>query len=333
MQKLLNYAKHVAKIVDNFILNKVLKGKPDYLYSASTHLLKAGGKRLRPTLLILSSRIVGGSEEKALPAAAAVELLHNFTLVHDDVMDMDEFRRGVPTVHKIWGISTAIIAGDLLFSKSFEALLYLKELGIDSKRIVEAARILAQAASTIAEGQAMDMAFEERTDVTEEEYFQMIYKKTAALFEASTKIGALVGGGRVEDVELLGNYGKNLGIAFQIQDDILGVIGEEEKLGKPVGSDIREGKKTIIVIHALRKASLKDKEKLLEALGNRSLSKEKINDVISLLISTGSIEYAKEIALKYANTAKNIIENMKVKDYEAKEMLIELANYVVKRLK
>ncbi|OYT59534.1 MAG: geranylgeranyl pyrophosphate synthase [Desulfurococcales archaeon ex4484_217_1] len=248
-------------------------------------------------------------------------------------MDKDEFRRGVPTVHKIWGISTAIIAGDLLFSKSFEALLYLKELSVDSRRIVEAARILAQAASTIAEGQAMDMAFEERTDVTEEEYFQMIYKKTATLFEASTKIGALVGGGSAEDVELIGNYGRNLGIAFQIQDDILGVIGEEEKLGKPVGSDIREGKKTIIVIHALRKALPKDKEKLLEALGNRSLSREKISDVISLLISTGSIDYAKEIALKYANIAKSIIEGIKVKDHEAKEMLIELANYVVKRLK
>jgi len=333
MKKLLNYAKYIAKMVDDFILNNVLKGKPDYLYSASSHLLKAGGKRLRPTLLILSSRVVGGNEKKAIPAAAAVEILHNFTLIHDDVMDMDDFRRGVPTVHKVWGIPTAIIAGDLLFSKSFEALLKLKELNVDHKSIVKSAEILAHTASTIAEGQAMDMAFEERADVSEEEYFTMIYKKTAVLFEATTKIGALIGGGSIHEVEALGTYGKYLGLAFQIQDDILGVVGEEKKLGKPVGSDIREGKKTIIVLHALRKATPKEKEKILETLGNRTLSKESITEIITLLKDLGSIDYAKELALKYANAAKTIIDNLDAKDLEAKEMLIELADYVVKRIK
>lgn len=333
MKKLLNYAKYVAKIVDDFILNNVLKGKPDYLYSASSHLLKAGGKRLRPTLLILSSRVIGGSEEKAIPAAAAVEILHNFTLVHDDVMDMDDFRRGVPTVHKVWGIPTAIIAGDLLFSKSFEALLKLKELNVDYKSIVKSAEILAHAASTIAEGQAMDMAFEERVDVSEEEYFAMIYKKTAVLFEAATKIGALIGGGSIHEIEALGTYGKYLGLAFQIQDDILGIIGEEKKLGKPVGSDIREGKKTIIILHALRKATPKEKEKILETLGNRTLCSEIIAEIITLFKDLGSINYAKELALKYANAAKTIIDNLDVKDMEAKEMLIELTDYVVKRVK
>lgn len=331
MAKLLEYAKHVAKKVDEFIYTNVLIGKPESLYNASTYLLKAGGKRLRPTLLILSSRIVGGSEEVALPAAAAIEVLHNFTLVHDDVMDMDEFRRGVPTVHKVWGIPTAIVVGDLLFSKSLEAIFMLKN--INEEQILKSAKILVKAASTIAEGQAMDMSFEERTDVTEKEYFTMIYKKTAVLFEAATKIGAIIGNASKENIELLGNYGKYLGLAFQIQDDILGVMGEEKKLGKPVGSDIREGKKTIIVIHALKTASLKEREKLLEALGNRNISKNEILEIVKILEKIGSIDYAKELAMAYINKAKEEVNMLLVKDYEAKEMLLELADYVVKRLK
>ncbi len=331
--KLLNYSKRVAEKVDKFMLKEVLVGEPENLYQASTHLIRAGGKRLRPTLLILSSRLVGGNEETAIPAAAAVEILHNFTLVHDDVMDMDEFRRGVPTVHKIWGIPVAIIAGDLLFSKAFEAILKLSSRNVSYERIVESASILAQTASTIAEGQAMDMSFEERIDVTEEEYFKMIYKKTAALFEASTKIGAIVANAPKNIVNALAEYGRKIGLAFQIQDDILGIIGEEKKVGKPVGSDIREGKKTLIIIHALKKASQNERERLLEALGNRNISKEDISEIIELLKKLGAIDYAREYAIKFSNEALNILDNISTRDYEAKEMLKELAEYVIKRIK
>ena len=331
--KLLEYSKRVAKEVDKFMLDEVLVGEPENLYQASTHLIRAGGKRLRPTLLILSSRLVGGNEEIAIPAAAAIEILHNFTLVHDDVMDMDEFRRGVPTVHKIWGIPVAIIAGDLLFSKAFEALLKLTDRNVSYDRIVKSAKILAKTASTIAEGQAMDMSFEERTDVTEEEYFKMIYRKTAALFEAATKIGAIIANAPENIVDALAEYGRKIGLAFQIQDDILGIVGEERKVGKPIGSDIREGKKTLIVIYALKRASQSEREELLDALGDRSISKEGISEIVELLEKLGAIDYAKEYAIKFSNEALNILDTIPTEDAEAKEMLKELAEYVIKRIK
>ncbi len=331
--ELLAYSKKVAKKVDKYILEEILKGGPEYLYQASTHLIRAGGKRLRPTLLLLSTRVAGGNEDQALPAAAAIEILHNFTLVHDDVMDMDEFRRGVPTVHKVWGIPTAIIAGDLLFSKSFEAILKLTSNGVSIERVVEAAEILAKTASTIAEGQAMDMSFEDRLDVTEEEYFTMIYKKTAVLFEASTKIGALIAEAPNDVIKYLAEYGRKIGLAFQIQDDILGIMGEEKKVGKPVGSDIREGKKTIIIINALKNASPSEKEKLLDALGNRKIGREKIEEIVDLLKKLGSIDYAKQYATKFSNEAIAALNAIETKDSDAKKMLVELAEYVVKRIK
>jgi len=331
--KLLEYSKKIAKEVDKFILEEVLVGEPENLYQASTHLIRAGGKRLRPALLILSTRFAGGREEVAIPAAAAIEILHNFTLVHDDVMDMDEFRRGVPTVHKIWGIPVAIIAGDLLFSKAFEALLKLTTRNVGYDRIVKSAEILAKTASTIAEGQAMDMSFEERTDVSEGEYFEMIYKKTAVLFEASTKIGAIVANASENIVKALAEYGKKTGLAFQIQDDILGVVGEEEKVGKPIGSDIREGKKTLIIIYALKKASRSEKERILDALGNRSISKKDISEIVELLENLGAIDYARKYAIRFSNEALNILDTISTEDFEAKEMLKELAEYVIKRIK
>ncbi|MEM1813640.1 MAG: polyprenyl synthetase family protein, partial [Sulfolobales archaeon] len=245
VDELLSYATEIAGKV-NLIISEVVRGDEKRLYEASLHLLKAGGKRLRPLLTVLSARLFGLDEDIALYPAASIELLHNFTLIHDDIMDRDDFRRGVPTVHKVYGEAMAILAGDLLFSKSYEAMLMLVGKVPDSL-IVKALRELTWAAVTVAEGQSLDMEFEERDDVKMEEYFTMIFKKTAALFKASAYIGGVLAGADDSDLVRICEFARSVGMAFQIRDDELGLVGDEKVLGKPVFSDLREGKKTLLV--------------------------------------------------------------------------------------
>ncbi len=330
MKRILDYCRKVNDMIIPLI-EDLLSQCPEPLASASKYLILAGGKRLRPTLLLLAVRVSGGDVEKAIPAAVSIELLHNFTLIHDDVMDRDEMRRGVPTVHKIWGEPMAILAGDYLFSKAYEALLKLVENGIDYGSVVEATRVLTWAASTVAEGQSFDIEFQERDEVDEREYIELVWRKTAALFIASLKIGGIVSKASSETISLLEEYGYNMGIAFQIYDDILGVIADEKKLGKPLYSDIREGKKTIIVIHALSKANAEDREILLSALGKRDATIRELASAVEVLRRTGSIDYARRKATYYAKNAISKLNKIKSHDEEALEMLRELALFVVER--
>ncbi len=331
MKKLLAYAESVRKDIDDLIF-KLLEGQPRDLYEASMHLLKAGGKRLRPVLLLAIAKGYGLNEEKALPAAAAVELLHNFTLVHDDIMDRDMFRRNVPTVHSIWGEALAILAGDLLFSKAFEAIMMLEEKGIRHDLIVKAAKKLAWASTTVAEGQALDMDFEKRNDVTEQEYMIMIEKKTAALFKASAEIGAIIANAGDKEVEYIGEFARNTGIAFQIVDDILGITADESKLGKPVLSDIREGKRTILVIYTLSKLSNEERNEFLRILGNRNATLEELRRAAEMIKSSGAIDYAKNIAANYVSKAISYLEKSDI-NKDIAEMLKEFAEYIIKREK
>ncbi|RLF43554.1 MAG: polyprenyl synthetase family protein, partial [Thermoplasmata archaeon] len=228
--------KEINEAIEAYLQN----GEPRKLYQAMQHLPLAGGKRLRPILAIISCEAVGGNGKKAIPFGVALELIHTFTLVHDDIMDRDEERRGIPSVHKKFGEATAILAGDALFAKAFEVVSEVKEnVGILVKNIATMAR-------EICEGQQMDMSFEEMEEVSEESFLKMIEKKTAKMFEHAAYGGAIIGGGSDEETLALRSYGRNLGMAFQIGDDCLDVIGK--KIGKPVGSDIREGKKTLMFI-------------------------------------------------------------------------------------
>ncbi len=330
--KLLEYTKHIKSKVDEYMSKKVIGPiNVKKLYDASYHLIGAGGKRLRPTLVVLGARIAGAQEDQVIPAAASVELMHTFSLVHDDIMDRDEYRRGVPTVHKLWGEPLAILAGDLLFAKAYEALLDVEQYGIPPDRIVEATKILTWIAVTLAEGQTLDMNFEERMDVSEEEYLEMIEKKTAAMFKGSLMIGAILGGGAKETVKKLGEFGRLTGIAFQIQDDILGIIGDEKVLGKPVWSDLREGKKTIIIIHALNNATADQRKQILSVLGRRDASLDELKQVAGILKSLGSIDYAIGKAKEYTMKALSILESITTSDSEAKDMLKEMAMFIIKR--
>ena len=329
-EELIGYARKIAREVDSYIYT-IIRGKPKILYDASIHLIKAGGKRLRPLLTALSCRVVGGDEKLAIPAGAAIEILHNFTLVHDDIIDKDEMRRGMPTVHKLWGVEMAILAGDLLFAKAYQALLGLRELGVSSERLIKAIELLIWGSITVAEGQALDMEFEKRNDIGERDYLEMIEKKTAALFITSAGIGSIVGGGDEGSIRALMEYAKYMGIAFQIRDDILGLVGDEKALGKPVLSDIREGKKTILVIYALSRLNEKERSKLLSILGNRQADLNSLREAAELIKSTGAIDYADKLAEEYIHRSVEALNKVDVKDQEALKLLKLLNSFVTKR--
>ena len=301
----------------NLEIQKTLVGKPDRLYSAARHLCLAGGKKVRPMLCILSCRAVGGATEQAVRTSAAIELIHTFTLIHDDIMDNDEMRRGKPSVHKTYGLPTAILAGDLLYAKGYEIC--------DPKTVY----ILAKATSEICEGQELDMSFEERADVSEADYMEMIEKKTAVLLRAAAESGAVIGGATEKQAKSLASYGLNLGLAFQMQDDILGVTADEEKLGKPVGSDIVEGKKSLIAIKAIEKLPATEKKELLKILHKKGNSETEINRAVELFHESGAIDYCRKKAEEYVKNAKDSLKDLP--KTESREDLYGIAEYVIKR--
>ena len=314
----------------NSHLNDLLAGgQPEELYSASSHLIEAGGKRIRPFIVLQSCKMVGGETEEAIPVAAAVELIHNFTLIHDDIMDGDDTRRGSPTVHVKYGVPMAINAGDMLFAKAYEALLIAAERNVSAGMILKLLEKLTKAVQTVCEGQALDMIFENRLSVSEEDYMRMISQKTAALLAASAEMGALVGGGSERQVNHLGQAMNAAGLAFQIADDVLGVTANERVLGKPVGSDVREGKKTILVCHALNHAETPQKESLLKTLGNKSASAQDIEESIQILRSAGSVDYALKKAENLTQRAKSELESFP--KTEARDLMISLVEYFVAR--
>jgi len=318
-----------AEPVDEFIQNILMSRNPESLYQASRYIISAGGKRLRPYLTIKSCEAVGGLAKYAVPFAASLEILHNFTLVHDDVMDNDELRRGKPTVHKKFGEPMAILAGDLLFAKVYQSVLDHAPAHMISDEVVAALGKMTDSIILLCEGQALDISFPQAMDVTEKDYLDMIGGKTSALFMACAEVGAMAGGATKTQISALGKFAWDAGLAFQIVDDVLGITADEAKLGKPVGSDIREGKKTLIMIHALANANEEQMLVLNRAVGVESASKEDIDAVVKTLEEIGSIQYAKDEAEKYTRSA---FESIKIiPDGASKQELIDLVNYFSQR--
>ena len=313
----------IEKVVDS-------ESEPQSLYRAARHIIDAGGKRLRPFLVLKSCKMVGGNEEDAIPTAASLEMLHTFTLLHDDIMDKDEKRRGVPSVHTKWGVPIAIVAGDLLFAKVYEAITkYTDTKHVKPKRILQVVKEISEATIVLCEGQTRDMMFESKETVSEAEYFRMIEGKTAALFETSARCGGLIGGATKSQVKRLGEFGRYAGIAFQVIDDILALTADEKLLKKPVGNDIREGKRTLMVVRALEKASKSQRKQILGTLGNKDASAEQIRETIELIGSLGAIDYAKKLADKYIKKAKKVLARFPAS--EDREDLISLADLIFAR--
>lgn len=314
----------------NFEIEKALNTvDPENLHVASKHLIKAGGKKIRPALVLLAAEAVGGNIEGAYKTAAAVELIHTFSLIHDDIMDKDEMRRGMPAVHTIWGEPMAILAGDILFSLAFEMVAQTHSEDIPSERVVQALNTVVDACIKICEGQACDMSFEGKFDVKESEYLNMIYKKTSALIAAATKAGAILGGGTPQQVKALSEYGRLIGMAFQIQDDYLDVVSSEEKLGRRVGSDIVEGKMTLMVVHTLSAASPEDKEELISILNSQSEDEQNVKKAISIFDKYGSINYTRDIAQDNVKKAKEQLDL--IDDSPAKDALDQMADFMLQR--
>ncbi len=309
-----------AKLVDEAIPKFLPITPPDELYHAMRHLLDAGGKRLRPSALLLAAEATGGKPENVLPAAVAIELIHNFTLIHDDIMDEAELRRGLTTVHKKWGVPRAIIAGDALYSKAFEILSCAKS---EPSQIVESLELMSKTCTDICEGQWMDMNFQTRKDVTEAEYMRMVEKKTSVLFSTSTKIGAILSGANRDASRALWDFGRLAGVGFQIYDDVIDLITPEEILGKAQGGDIIEGKRTLIVIHALSKGAA------IEALGKSNATKSEVSAALTALKDSGSIDYAMNKAVNFVEEGKAALKVLP--DSEAKNILVVLADYMIER--
>ena len=297
---------------------------PDNLAETSVYLTRAGGKMLRPALTLITAEAVGGDRESALKSAAAIELIHTFSLIHDDIMDQDDMRRGMPSVHKVWGDDVAILAGDTLFSKAFEIIVGTE--GTSSDQNNKALATVADACVKICEGQASDMSFEERFDVSEDEYMEMIFKKTGALIAAATKAGAIMGGASDEVIDAMYEYGRLIGLAFQIQDDYLDIAADEETLGKPIGSDIGKGKMTIIAIKGL---AGDDSGRLLEILKDENNSQEDIDEAVEILTNCGAIEYARNLAQESVTQAKEVLEILD--DSQSKQVLADIADFVLER--
>lgn len=286
------------------------------------------GKRFRPTLCLLTYKALAGVYTKALPAAAAIELIHNFSLIHDDIEDMDEERRHRPTLWKLFGIPHAINAGDGMHVLANLTALRLRDYNVTDEKIVDVLAILNRTIMELCEGQYLDMSFEERMDIDVESYLDMISRKTAALIEASTHIGAMLATRDEDVIRHFRNFGRKIGIAFQIIDDIIGIW--EEKTGKPKASDIRNKKKTLPVIYAFERASQEEKEILTETYAKEKLNHEDVARVLEILESTGAREYTTKMAEKYESEALKELRATGIKN-EAIEKIEVLAEFLIRR--
>jgi geranylgeranyl diphosphate synthase type I len=314
-----------AKIVNKY-LNSKLKGNPKKLYDAAGHLIVNGGKRLRPYMVIRSCQMVGGKSSNAMNAASAVEMVHNFSLVHDDIMDNDEMRHGVPTVHKKYGMPLAILAGDVLFSKAFQII---SNSRLSDSATTQLVSRLSKACVDICEGQLLDIKMaEERKIPSQAEYITMIGKKTAALFDVSCAMGAICASNKSKDISNLSSFGRNLGIAFQITDDLIGVMGDPKVTKKPVGNDLREGKKSLPILMAIKLSKGKDKKIILKAFGNSKITRKDLDKAVEVIRSLGIEESVRKQAQKYSEKAEKSLSKY---SGSAKSELITLLDFVVKR--
>ena len=296
---------------------------PPTLYDPNRYFLNLGGKRIRPVLCLMGNELFGEIHEDALHVANAIELFHNFTLIHDDIMDDAPLRRGRPTVHEKYGLSTALLAGDVLFVVAYD---YINRISINYLSTIIS--IANKMAKEVCEGQQLDMDFEKRETVSFDEYIHMINLKTSVLLGASLKMGAVINGATTADQHNLYEFGRKLGLAFQVQDDYLDAFGSPEKFGKQVGGDIKANKKTFLLIHALETASCLQKDKLIELL--KSNREDKVEQVLAIFRECKVDEWATELKEKYLQESLLHLDEISV-SAERKEPLKKLALYLIER--
>ena len=319
--------KEMSAQLDAPIRSYIRDEAPDNLISACRQYPYAGGKRMRPCMVVAACRAVGGDGEKAVPLAVAIEYIHNFTLIHDDLMDGDEKRRGMDTSHVVYSLPTAILAGDALFAKAYDII---ADLDVPSDAMRKVLKKVSVAVWDLARGQQMDVNNENSGTVSMDDYIETIRLKTSVLFAAGAAGGALIGGADDATVEKIHEYAMNLGVAFQMFDDILGIYGDPEKTGKSAGNDIRKGKNTVMVCHA--RENIKDKETLdrfMSVFGKLDATDDEIEIARSILKESGSYDYAIRMAEKYTMDSIACLDCLP--DSDDKAFMKALAEYSMSR--
>ena len=323
MQKLTDYQHIFSEFLEGYIYER----KPANLYDPVNYILKLGGKRLRPLLTLMATEAFEGDVHKALNAALSIEVFHNFSLVHDDIMDAAPLRRGMPTVHHKWDVNTGILSGDAMLIMAYQLF-----ENYEPKTFQALAKLFSKTAIEVCEGQQYDMDFEQRDNVQVDDYLKMIEYKTAVLVGASLQMGAIVSGADDENQKYIYNFGKNLGIAFQLQDDYLDAFGDPKTFGKQVGGDIIENKKTYLYIKALESSDIKQHQVLsdLYSADSQVENEDKIHRVKTIFKATGAAEKTQEAIKAYTSKAFDILESISITD-SSKSILRDFGIWLMNR--
>lgn len=313
----------LKKDFEEYLFAQQFSREPKSLYEPFSYMFHLGGKRIRPVLLLAANECLGGDQKKALPIAMAIELFHNFSLIHDDIMDEADIRRGQTVVHKKYGTNTAILSGDVMFVYAYE---YLSQFPN-----VEITELFNLTAKQVCEGQQLDMEFETRSDVTTNQYIEMITLKTAVLLGCSLQIGAIIAGADEVLQKEFYSFGKNLGISFQIKDDILDTYAKQEDFGKQIGGDILQNKRTYLLLHCLQKSEEKEKQELINILTQSNFKEEeKISKVKELYSLTNTMQAAELEAEKYYQLSLDNLASIKSYNVDC-ELLEDFAAQLLKR--
>ncbi|MGB0175603.1 MAG: polyprenyl synthetase family protein [Owenweeksia sp.] len=316
----MNRIEHYVRLVENTLARQDLDHQPSELYEPISYILHLGGKRLRPALTLAACELFEGQAEDALMPAIAIEVFHNFTLIHDDIMDAAPVRRGQPTVHKKWDTNIAILSGDAMLVKAYQ---YLAQ--VDKDLLPAVLKVFSQTAIEVCEGQQYDMNFETREGVSEEEYIEMIRLKTSVLLGCALKTGAIIARTAPENAEAIYRFGIHIGIAFQIQDDLLDAFGESGKVGKQTGGDILQDKKTLLMIYALSRSS-----ELKNLLGPAIDPDEKVKQVKFIFEKSGARDHAQKTMEHHFEQALANLQQTRG-NAELKKELEAFARYLIIR--
>ena len=304
------------KFFEDYLKKELKYNKPESLYDPVKYILESGGKRLRPLITLYISELFNGKKTVALPAAAALEIFHNFTLAHDDIMDNSSIRRGKKTINAKWDDNTGILSGDVMLIISYEILNQYEDSKyiLFSKKLTEISRL-------VCEGQQADMDFSYKNDITENEYFEMIRNKTAVLIACSFMFGGIAAETNTSNTDLLYKIGLNLGIAFQLEDDLLDSFGDQEKFGKRIGGDILEKKKTLLYLFTHSKLESEKKLEFENIFNSNEIQEsQKINSIKSFYETSGALEYLKNKVRVYFNEAEILIDKLEL-DNDTKKKL------------
>jgi len=309
----------------SYLNKKIAVKEPENLYEPIHYILQIGGKRLRPVLTLMTCELFGGDVKNAYDAALAVEVFHNFTLIHDDIMDSAPIRRGQETVHKKWDVNTGILSGDAMMIMAYQCLENYKPSVFKELTI-----LFSKTALEVCEGQQLDVDFESRNDVTIDEYIKMITNKTSVLVAAAMKMGAIIAEADSLETQKIYDFGLNLGIAFQLQDDYLDTFGNAAEFGKQIGGDINENKKTYLYLKTLEVCDLEDKQQLITLYKSKQNQKNKISEVTHIFNKNKVAELTKKEIEQYSNKAFNILEDIGI-PYENKAILKNFGMNLMKR--